>query len=134
MIFPQSALNYSPYTLSMLLWLARMHLYHVDLNIIGCLLVYLLGRVVVSVAYLVFRGPLGHDPFSKNLFFTIGKSRKTWFGPLCVVHTSGQQKFGPLYNIPNTPLRGILPNQMGIRLPRIIMAEVKLQMKNFFVT
>ena len=51
-----------------------------------------------------FRGLLGHSPpLATNLFFAIGKNKKTWFGPFCVC-TSGRQKFGPLYEILNTPL------------------------------
>ena len=41
------------------------------------------SRVLTSAASGVFRegGTLGHGPFWQQFFVTIGKNRKTWFGP-----------------------------------------------------
>ena len=76
----------------------------------------------------VFRGAIGPCPlWPKKKILTIGKIWKTWFGPLCV-STRGQQKFGPLFEILNTPLRtSSLTNKVTCKVYSVDLCSFQLR-------
>ena len=92
-----------------------------------CCLFYSFGcshGVLVAEAYL--GGPLGHGPpLTKKFFFDIEKILENLVGALLCMSTCGQRKFGPPFEILNTPLIGC-----DLALELIACTNVNLLLQN----